>query len=392
MPKIAILSHILPPSPSGQSVILYRILSYVDPSDYYLIASQQQHNANNFSRLQSQVYTLPAEPALRLGIQNVRNLVNLFTSIITRTGNLLAILRREPNTTAIIACTGDLKDIPAAFLTSRIAHIPYFAYIFDDYVYQWTGKYRLFAKQVAPIIFNHSAGIIGPNEFICEEYRRRYNVNPTLVRNPCDKNELEKEPYQQWPAENGKIKIIFTGAIYHANYDCFRNLLTAMDTIAEYTLELHIFTDQTREQLQEQGIAGEKLIIYSHVPYGEILEQQRKADILFLPLAFDSPIPEVIRTSAPGKMGEYLASGRPILAYIPADSFVAYYCGKYECAAIVSQNNVMALAQEIRHIISDDNFRARVVHKAISRAQADFHPQQASEKLIQLLSGTQRLP
>ena len=200
---------------------------------------------------------------------------------------------------------------------------------------------------IAPFIFKRSAGIVGPNEFICDEYRQRYSVRATLVRNPCARDELTIKPYDQWPAENGKIKIVYTGAIYHANYDCFRNLIRAMESLLEYNLELHIFTAQTPEQLADQQVKGEHVFIHSHVPYSEILEEQRKADILFLPLAFESPIPEVIRTSAPGKLGEYFASGRPVLAHVPADSFVAYYLSLYKCGWVADQNDPARLATVI---------------------------------------------
>ncbi|MBC8509362.1 MAG: glycosyltransferase [Chloroflexi bacterium] len=383
--KFAVLSHVLPPSPSGQSVMLYRILSCIDSDDYYLITSQPQQSTSDTFQLQSQIYTLSPEPTLRFGIQRIRNTVNLFVSIFARTRSLLELLRREP-ARALIACTGELVDIPAAFLASRLMHIPFYAYVFDDYVYQWMGNYRRFAQMIAPLIFKRAAGIITPNEFIGEEYRQRYGIMPTLVRNPCDANELDKEPCAPWPAEIDKIKIIYTGAIYHANYDCFRNLLSAMDVLPEYSLELHIFTAQTREELLEQNIDGEKVIIHSHVSYRETLEQQRKADILFLPLAFESPISEVIRTSAPGKLGEYLASGRPILAHVPADSFVADYCGKHRCASIAYQNNPTTLAQHIKDIITNEEFRSILIRNALSQAQIDFHPQHASEKLIQLLN------
>jgi glycosyltransferase involved in cell wall biosynthesis len=396
--RVAIISHALPPSPSGQAVALYRILSGVNPDDYYLISTgeaivqEERGGGENPFQLGGQYYPLPLELTFtrldHFRLSNIRTLINILTHIYIRTRNILIILRSEPNTTGIIACSGDLKDIPAAFLTSRMTHIPFFAYIFDDYVFQWTGNYRLFAKLIAPLIFKHSAGIIGPNEFICEEYRRRYNVNPILVRNPCDKNELEQEPYAPWPSEDGIIKIIYTGAVYHANYDCFRNLLSAMDSLREYPLELHIYTAQTYAQLQEQKIMGDNIFIHSHVPYNEILQEQRKADILFLPLAFSSPIPEVIRTSAPGKLGEYLASGRPVLAHVPADSFVADYCGRYDCAAIADQNDPARLAQEIRQIVTDEILRARIIGHALSRSKTDFHPQQASETLMQLLTGT----
>ena len=389
MAKFAVLSHVLPPSPSGQAVVLDRILSGVNHEDYCLLTRENTgpDMVNSFS-LQARYYILPPELVLNcpniFGLEHIRSIANILVRILTRKKNILNILRRE-DTTAIVACTGDLADIPAAFLASRTAHIPFFAYIFDDYVFQWTGNYRLFAQLVAPFIFKHSAGIIGPNEFICEEYRRRYDVNSTLVRNPCDKNELEKEPYQQWPAERGKIKIVYTGAVYHANYDCFRNLIQAMESLSEYNLELHISTAQTQEQLETQGIQSKQVFIHSHVPYSDILEQQRKADILFLPLAFESPIPEVIRTSAPGKLGEYLASGRPVLAHVPSDSFVAYYFNKHQCGWVADQNDSLELAREIEKLIVNPEFRSKVTQNARQQARLDYSPELARNQLFTLL-------
>lgn len=385
MKKFALLSHVLPPSPSGQSVMLYRILSRIDPADYYLVSSQARQAASDSLNLPCQGFTLPPAPALGFGGQRIRNLVNLATSILARASGLLALLRRQP-VQAIIACTGDLADIPAAFIASRLAGIPFYAYIFDDYVYQWTGNYRRFAEKIAPYIFKRAQGILGPNEFICDEYARRYGARPALVRNPCDSDELTREPFPAWPAEQGKLRIIYTGAVYHANYDCFRNLLAALGLLAEHPLELHIFTAQTRAQLQEQGIAGDNIFVHSHVPYDEILREQRRADLLFLPLAFDSPIPEVIRTSAPGKLGEYLASGRPVLAHVPADSFVADYCARHACAALARQNDPAALAREIERIIQEPGYRRDMTQNAQTRAQADFSPAQASAAFLKAIS------
>ena len=40
MTKFALISHILPPSPSGQAVMLYRILSRISENNYYLINTE----------------------------------------------------------------------------------------------------------------------------------------------------------------------------------------------------------------------------------------------------------------------------------------------------------------------------------------------------------------
>jgi glycosyltransferase involved in cell wall biosynthesis len=227
--------------------------------------------------------------------------------------------------------------------------------------------------------------MIGPNEYICQEYQRRYEIPHILVHNPCDKEELEEEPFTHWPDEVGKIKILYTGAIYHANFDCFRNLIIALESLEIYRPELHVFTAQTASDIEIQGIKHNRLYLHDHIPYKDVLGYQRQADILFLPLGFASPYPEVIRTSAPGKLGEYLASGRPILAHVPGNSFVAYYLKKHQCGWIVEQNNPVQLADVIIKIIKDAESRNRFEQNALERAKIDFSPSVARDQFLRLL-------
>ncbi len=375
--------------------MLYRILSVIHEDDYYLINTRDhlstgENNVDDRFRLHGQYYSLPPEPTFNhryhFGWSWIIKIINVFIRIYARTRNILGILSHEPNTSAIIVCTGDLEDIPAGFLVSRICGIPFYAYIFDDYLYQFIGSERWAVKLMAPYIFKHSAGIIGPNEFICQEYQRRYGVDAALVRNPCDKTELEKKPYVQTSGQKSRIKIIYTGDVYLANFGCFRNLIQAMKLLEEYPLELHIFTPRIPEQLVNEGIQSDKTFIHPHLPYHEILEQQRMSDILFLPLAFETPIPEIIRTSAPGKLGEYLASGRPVLAHVPANSFVAHYLEKNQCGQVASENDPASLKNHILKLINDEGYCRDMTHRARQMAKLDFDPQIASEKLVKFLS------
>jgi glycosyltransferase involved in cell wall biosynthesis len=246
---------------------------------------------------------------------------------------------------------------------------------------------RWVAKLIARFVFSRSAGVIGPNEFICQEYQQRYGVPAVLVRNPCDKAELKKMPSVHSLGKSNRVKIIYTGSIYLANYDCFRNLIEVMKLLPEYSIELHIFTSQTAEQLAGEGIRGDRVFIHSHVPYGEVLEEQRNGDILFLPLTFGASISEIVHTSAPGKLGEYLASGRPVLAHVPSDSFVAYYFQKYHCGLVASENNITDLKSKLLKLLTDTDLYSTIVQNARQRALVDFDPQLAQKKLVDFLNG-----
>ena len=403
MPKFAVLSHVLIPSSSGQATALYRILSGVDPKDYYVINSpealhEEFDGTHRQLQLGAAVYALPVEPPS--GLQHwpprrdLKTIYRLARQIYSRMKSILRVLRQEPDSTAVIACTANLINIPAAFLASRIARKSFYAYIFDDFVFQWTGVHRQLAKLVAPIIFGFSRGIIGPNEFICEEYERRYHVRSVLVRNPIELRELNTGSARPWPSENGRIRIVYTGAVYHANLDCFVNLVNAMRNLPEFHLELHVFTAQTNA-LEAHGIESAHVLVHSYLDHEEILEEQRNADILFLPLAFKSPIPEVIRTSAPGKMGQYLASGRPILAHVPADSFVQYYLHAHRCGFVADADDPDLLAAEIKRLVGDPGMRAEFIRNAQEQVRLDFSQTMARDNLLAFLgqdSGVKVLP
>jgi glycosyltransferase involved in cell wall biosynthesis len=370
--------------------MLYRVFSGFNPGEYYLVSRQFYEKKTGEAFLPVQYFYLPTPRFLywlnKLKMPHqLRELANALLPALSRAYKLICIVRKNP-VDAIIACTGDIADIPAGYLASRILGLDFYAYLFDDYVYQWVGFQRSIAKFLASLIFRKTAGVIGPNEYVCEEYKQRYESRYVVVRNPGDPSELAVQPCSDWPSVPGRIKIMYTGAIYHANYDCFRRLIQSIDLIDAFDVELHIYTAQTVEQLSSQGIDGKKVYIHSHVPYENILEEQRKADILFLPLAFESPIQEVLRNSAPGKMAEYLASGRPILAHVPSDSFVAYYMRQHQCAMVADENNPERLMGSILSLINNESLRHLLIQNARRQAQTDFDPQTSRQQLNDFLA------
>jgi glycosyltransferase involved in cell wall biosynthesis len=87
----------------------------------------------------------------------------------------------------------------------------------------------------------------------------------------------------------------------------------------------------------------------------------------------------------PGKMGEYLASGRPILVHAPADSFIAWYFRHHECGLVVDENDPARLAQAIDSLLNDADLRKTIGARARDRAIADFDQVKEQARFIELL-------
>ena len=399
--KFALISPILPPSDSGQAMVLYQLLKSLDPSTYCLI-SQQNYESNKSQgytdKLPGKYYKITSVPKKYYRAQFSRGWlsfigrsVDLFNVCLAIIGiplcciQIACILRRE-RCDAAVACTADLVYPPAVYLASLMAGTRYYVYVFDYYSYQWRDSLsRAFAGIFESTILKGADGIIVPNEYLGDELEHRYNVCTTVIYNACDMP-LDSFTEVPWPAKDGEISIIYTGAVYYAHYDAFRNLVKAIEVLHRPDIWIHIYTANNFEDLKDIGISG-PVVYHEHLERDKAIEIQRHADILFLPLAFNSQIPEVIKTSSPGKMGEYLSSRRPILVHAPVDSFLSWYFKKYDCGVVVDVDDIAALAKALKSIIESKDLRTRIVTKANVRAESDFKKSSSVDKFVELIGG-----
>lgn len=380
-------------------MVLYRLLKDLSSDDYCLLSHPNYDGSNNaqaafvkgisgaFSKLPAPYYFqspgLQVKSLGRRGWPTVVRVINTLLQLYPRLKFVKRTLAQE-KCRALLVCSGDLISLPVSYLVARRLRIPFYAYIFDDYVYQWDHFVaRCFAKLVEPFIMKRTAGIIVPNEFLAEEYRSRYQIDCTVIYNPYhDSGVSEASP--NWPSHKNEIRIVYTGAIYSAHYDAFRNLMSALRQLDRPEVRLHVYTAQPREDLEREQITG-VVEYHNHIEQSDVREVQRRADILFLPLAFDSPIPEAVRTAAPGKMGEYLASGRPILVHAPADSFLSWYFRERKCGVVVDTSDPLILKQAIERILDDSELRESVSRNARVCAH-DFSVKTAQTRFLNFLN------
>ncbi len=149
-------------------------------------------------------------------------------------------------------------------------------------------------------------------------------------------------------------------------------------------MELHLYTASEPALLSEHGLSG-PIVFHPHAPAPAMPRIQQRAHILFLPLAFDSPYPEVVRTSAPAKMAEYLAAARPILVHAPPDAYISNYFRRHGCGVVVDERDPVAVAQALERILGDAELRGRISAAAWERARTDFHPDRARAAFADLV-------
>jgi len=399
VPRFAVLSHVLPPFGLSQGVILRRLLAGFRPVDFCLLSRQDYrrafretergHACQPYAALAARYHfvgegwrRVASAPGLhRAGLAAAEVPVQ----VALRAEKVFRVLSKE-RSQVLVVCSGDLVDLPAGFIASKAAGVPMLAYMFDDYKHQ---HYRRAEREVAGVFERISLcgaqSVVVPNEFTADAYAARYDLTPRIVRNMVDEAHLAMDPQAVWPRAAGEVRIVYAGGIYHAQPDSF---LRMMDALTSWDrperLTLHIYSAQTPAQIEASGIPP-GATVHQHVSGGEMPSVLRQADILFLPLAFSSGIPEVIRTSSPGKMGEYLASGAPILAHAPRDSFLTWYIRKHNCGVVCDSPDATDLRRALTRLVDDPDLRRAVTTNAVACARRDFNAEDARASFAQAL-------
>jgi hypothetical protein len=185
-----------------------------------------------------------------------------------------------------------------------------------------------------------AAATIAPNEVHASDVQDRLpQAKIHIVRNAVDPAVFATaggeamENKERNPNAGARVRLVYTGSVYSPQASAFRNLAALNALEGKFTLGIH--TAQLSSDLVTRDLSGPYVSAHPHASHDTALKVQQGADILFLPLAFDSPIPEVIRSWAPAKLGEYLAAGRLILVHAPAGSFITELIRNADAGVIV---------------------------------------------------------
>ncbi len=389
--KFALVSEALPPGWSGTAVLIGRLLGGIDPAGYCLLRSDQgRYAGEHVDALAGTCHQLPREWHVprtdRPGLRVPASLANAGLGIASRSLQIRRIVKDE-GCDAILVFTGDFHDPPAAYLASRALRLPLYFYMCDYYAFRelHDPARRRLSPRLERTVVTAAAGVACGNEMLRDALRGRYGIEAAVIHHPCDLSLYEPRAVDDDPRrENlGALRIVYTGTVYEAHLDAFENLFAALGRPqADRRPELHVYTGQSVADLAVKGLRG-SFTRHEHRSSRALGEAQQAADVLFLPLAFRSAYPEVIRTSAPMKFGEYLAAGSPILVHAPAGSFVAEYCRRHECGLVVDEPDPNRLAEAVSRLATDEELRRRLVANAGARAQEEFGLKTARSRFVQ---------
>jgi len=193
---------------------------------------------------------------------------------------------------------------------------------------------------VARLVAGHADAIVAVSDGIAEEMRELGADRVEMIPNGCDFDDFEGLEYRR----GERFRITHTGSFFgHRDPKPFLSALAESeeDVVARFVGGLRAADREWAEQLE----LGDRLEEIPHVPRRAALELQRDSDALLLLL------PEAGgrgRTVPSGKIFEYLAAERPILAAVPPDGVAAELVRRADAGVVVPPDDVRALRTAIK--------------------------------------------
>lgn len=370
MNKILLISEVVPPMVSSVAVILERIFkkfpkgslsiltSSPSSAQYGLYKGGEYLNGDHFY---ADLPVFLARCKWNGGLSSLYDFLRI--PLIVWKGCWIV---HHKKIKSIIATTYGGFEI-AAYFISKLTNTPLYIYLFDAYKESELQLFKkLIHRKIARHLFLCATKIFVMSEPLRDLLQLKYSVTSVVIPHPV---ELSKYNATQ-PKKNlsGKYEIVYTGMIYDAHRDCLLDLIKAISDLPDVTLQ--IYTPRPVAALASEGIHGKNVNV-SFASNDDIPAIQRGADILFLPMSFNSPYSEVIRTASPGKISEYLAASRPILVYAPAYAYVSQYARSRGFGLVVDQKDPSNLQRAILHLLNTKKLGTELAAKSLE--SVTFH-------------------
>jgi glycosyltransferase involved in cell wall biosynthesis len=329
------------PTGTGTPIVLYELFRHF-PADSVRVVCGPGLQPRTSSTLPFPTTRLTLEPIDRLLSGGYRKLGAHALPLLRTAMEALVRWHRPPT---IYAHFPDAVFVTAAALTAEKFGIPLVTYF--DILWEGNDESGLgpaYEHRVVKIAQRRFAITERYCEHLSSKHGVPFELMPHVIVPPSPRPQVV-------PREQRRPIVHLGGNVYaNMNLDCVQTMhrvLEAMDQPPE--LEILGFTPAA--DLERWGING-PFVRTGTVTRAELLERQRSCQVLYLPEAFDTAVPEMILNNFPTKALEYMLTGTPILVHAPADCYLTRVAREHGWAVIVDQPGEAPLRAGLARIMA----------------------------------------
>ncbi len=407
MKKTLVISAYAPPSGSGSGLMMYFLLKYLPQKDLAILTSEE----NLDPKLQEYRLKIPyyyygnkvlavkfndrQEPKLQKLKRIIKNfwLTKFFAQIVlwfTIPIGIIILGKRavkEQGIEVILGYSDWGLVLFSVYMLHKLTGKPFALHFYDMYI---GNKMPILFKWVAfwlePRLFKKASKISVMCEELREHYEKKYRRHVEVIHNSIDFQPIAAN----LPAlPDSEFRIVFLGNIYWAQEDAVRSVASAVEKLTDIPVKLVLYTPHSKEYMHSIGIRESGKIFFDFCSPQEVSGVMAKSDLLLVALSFNTKFPQLINTSSPGKLCEYLISGRPILVNSPKESFMYKYAKSNGFAHVTGSNDIEKIKEIIRQAFTSKNKDTNMVQNAFNVAVKNHLAQQTYLKLENMLNSVQ---
>jgi glycosyltransferase involved in cell wall biosynthesis len=180
----------------------------------------------------------------------------------------------------------------------------------------------------------------------------------------------------------GRLSAVYLGNLQHKEIDYLLDIAAAVArSVPGFTLRIHGDAVEERrielaETIASRGLGGVVELVRSHWA-AEVSDLLADADVLLLPRSRD----EFSQASFPNKLGEYLASGRPVVVTGVGD--IPLYVADREDVLLVEPDDSAAFAAAVVDVLTDTELAARLGKAGRKLAERLFDSEVVARRLVE---------
>ncbi len=377
--KMLVVSSFALPAPGASPHFLYNLFSQFSEDSYAIFTDSKNMNPE---------FTHPKLPCQYFLFDEKTNAIRWFKKDspwkVVRVAKKMAsffsalrkgrkIIRRE-KIDLLMGTADNGRALLLAFLLSRISGTPYTLYFLD--LYRWNnfgGLQDAAAAIFEPMLFSGAKKIFvmgGGHERL---YRKKYGTRYCyeIITNCPIVSETAPTKKPRPTVPKSYFEILYTGNIYWPQERSIRNVIKAVSSMDDLDVRVSIYAPRPLEALQAEFAHNPK-VSFRSAPQKDMPEIQANADILFLPLSWNTPRTEVVEMAIPGKTAEYLSSGKPILVHAPPRAYLSIYAHENNFAHVIDEEDIGLLQEGIRKLLTDKERVRQIVENARKTLDRDF--------------------
>lgn len=233
------------------------------------------------------------------------------------------------------------------------------------------GFWRRKINREVNLLFDRAALLMSVSDDMAAAYKDRYHKDFVTFHNPIDIQFWKSSQKTNYDLSK-QPTILYAGKISLGVESSLESIARAVQIVNKELNTSMRFVLQTKTK-PEWADRYDFVQHRSFVLYKDLPKVFAASDFLTLPYDFSERSIRYVRYSMPTKAPEYMITGSPIIIFAPEVTAIAKYAQDRKWGAVVTENNVNALAQTIKGLVQNKNLREQLGSNAKQIAEKNYN-------------------